>query len=295
MEKINLNFFGEEVSIEIPKDLALLRTKISEKYSLSSSDASEIILYYIKDTKKTYIINENDFTKFKELKISTIFLDVNQNSKLYLDNVTQIKEEIKKEEENKKEKEKVNEEKKEEDKKEEIDVEKAKEEISKLDSEIDEITKKQKEKNKLYNDKISEVIKQIVELEKLKDHLNMEKDLDFYELKDKKTELEKKRKEIKKKIEPEIVLKASKPAPKFTGGYRSGQNNFPYSKAALDKNFENQRKYFEKLNAAKEKRMKERKALEEQKSLEAKNEINLKDIQTNIPGTIPVFEKVNKY
>ena len=91
MEKINLNFFGEEVSIEIPKDLALLRTKISEKYSLSSSDASEIILYYIKDTKKTYIINENDFTKFKELKFSTIFLDVNQNSKLYLDNITQIK------------------------------------------------------------------------------------------------------------------------------------------------------------------------------------------------------------
>ena len=36
--------------------------------------------------------------------------------------------------------------------------------------------------------------------------------------------------EIKKKIEPpKIVLKAPKPAPKFTGGYRSGQNNFPYS------------------------------------------------------------------
>ena len=48
------------------------------------------------------------------------------------------------------------------------------------------------------------------------------------------------------------------------------------------------------MNAAKEKRMKERKALEEQKALEAKNEINLKDIQANIPGAIPVFEKVNR-
>ena len=47
--------------------------------------------------------------------------------------------------------------------------------------------KKEKEKNKLYNSKISEVIKQIVELEKIRDHLDMEKDLDFYELKDKKT------------------------------------------------------------------------------------------------------------
>ena len=53
MEKINLNFFGEEVSVEIPKDLTSLRDKISEKYSLSKSDVMEIILYYVKDTKKT--------------------------------------------------------------------------------------------------------------------------------------------------------------------------------------------------------------------------------------------------
>ena len=52
MEKINLNFFGEEVSIDLPKDLTSLRAKISEKYSLSSSDAAEIILYYAQDTKK---------------------------------------------------------------------------------------------------------------------------------------------------------------------------------------------------------------------------------------------------
>ena len=48
------------------------------------------------------------------------------------------------------------------------------------------------------------------------------------------------------------------------------------------------------MNAAKEKRMQERKALAEQKALEAKNEINLKDIQSNIPDAIPVFIQVNK-
>ena len=98
MEKLTLNFFGEEVAIGIPKDIAELRAKISEKYSLSSSETSEIILYYVKDSKKIYIINGNDFSKFKEFKISTIFLDVNQNSKLYLDNATKVKEEMKKEE-----------------------------------------------------------------------------------------------------------------------------------------------------------------------------------------------------
>ena len=89
MEKIVLNFFGEQATIDKPKDLAMLRKKISEKYSLSSSDAAEIILFYVKDSKKIYIINENDLNNFKQCKISTLFLDVNQNSKLYLDNVSQ--------------------------------------------------------------------------------------------------------------------------------------------------------------------------------------------------------------
>ena len=51
MEKICLNFFGEEVIIDTPKDLSSLREQISEKYSLSKSDVAEIILYYVKDSK----------------------------------------------------------------------------------------------------------------------------------------------------------------------------------------------------------------------------------------------------
>ena len=51
MEKINLNFFGEEVAINTPEDISSLKEQIAEKYSLSKSDVSEIILYYIKDSK----------------------------------------------------------------------------------------------------------------------------------------------------------------------------------------------------------------------------------------------------
>ena len=296
MEKINLNFFGEEVTIDTPKDLVALRAKISEKYSLSSSDVAEIILYYVKDSKKNYIINGNDFSKFKEFKIDTIFLDVSQNSKLYLKNVSQLKEEIKKETENEKDKknEEKKEEKKEEEKKEEIDIEQTKQEIEKINSELVELTKAQSEKNQLYNDKISEIVKQIVELEKMKEHLTMERDLDFYELGDKKGELNKKKDELKKKIEPkkEVILKQ---APKSkVRSFPGGPNHFPIQTEALRRNEEKRIKYFEKLNAAKEKRMKERKALEEQKALESKNEINLKDIKLNIPGAIPVFAKVNE-
>ena len=183
MEKINLNFFGEEVAINTPKDLTSLRAKISEKYSLSSSDVAEIILYYVKDSKKIYIINGNDFLKYIESKIPTIFLDVNQNSKLYLDNITQVKDEIKKEETKKEKKE---EEKKEEEKKEEeIDIEKGKQEVERLKAEIEKNEQAQKEKNKLYNDKVSELIKQIAELEQLKSDLMMERDLDLDELREK--------------------------------------------------------------------------------------------------------------
>ena len=289
MEKLTLNFFGEEVAIDTPKDIAELRAKISEKYSLSSSETAEIILYYVKDSKKIYIINGNDFSKFKEFKISTIFLDVNQNSKLYLDNATKVKEEMKKEEKKKEEK------KEEVKKEEEVDVEKIKKEIEKINSEIKELSKAQDEKNKLYNEKISEIAKQIVELEKMKSDLTMEKNLDFYELGDKKSVLYKKREELKKKMMPkkeeEPVLKgAAKP---MSRGFRGGPNHFPVNTAALRKNEEERLKFFAELEKAKEKRMKERKALEEQKSLEAKNELILKDIKLNMTETIPVFVKVN--
>ena len=89
----------------------------------------------------------------------------------------------------------------------------------------------------------------------------MERDLDMCEYRDKRSEVQKKIDEIKKKITPkkkeEIILKEfPKPVKKMGYQIRSGQNNFPYPKESLKRNFENQKKYFQRLNAAKEKRMK---------------------------------------
>ena len=201
MEKLDLNFFGEQVAIDYPKDLSLLRKKISEKYSLSSSDAAEIILFYVKDSKKIYIINENDLNNFKQCKIYTLFLDVNQNSKLYLDNISQLKKE---KEEKKEEKQEIKEESKEEIKENEnqeiMDVEKTKKEIEELKIKSEEILQKQREKRKLYEDKRCEVIMQKNELEKLDEELSLECAVDMEEFSDKINEINKKIEELKKKI-----------------------------------------------------------------------------------------------
>ena len=93
MEQLTLNFFGEEAKIEYPSNLQALRAQISEKYLLSPSDSNEIILYYVQDNQKYYIINGTDFSKFKDTKVNILFLDVNQNSKLYLDNASELSEE----------------------------------------------------------------------------------------------------------------------------------------------------------------------------------------------------------
>ena len=103
MEQLTLNFFGEEAKIKYPSNLQALRAQISEKYLLSPSDSNEIILYYVQDNQKHYIINGTDFSKFKDTKVNILFLDVNQNSKLYLDNASKLSEEKSKSEKDQKE------------------------------------------------------------------------------------------------------------------------------------------------------------------------------------------------
>ena len=197
MEKINLNFFGEQVSIDSPKDLTMLRKNISEKYSLSSSDAAEIMLFYIKDSKKIYITNENDFNNFKNFKISTIFLDVNKNSKLYLDNISQLKDE--KKDKKQEIKEESNKESKGNEKQEIIDIEKTKKEIEELKAKSEEILQKQREKRTLYEDKRREIILQKQELEKMDEELSLECAVDMEEFSDKRNEINKKIEELKKR------------------------------------------------------------------------------------------------
>ena len=162
------------------------------------------------------------------------------------------------------------------------------------------VDQKIKETAKKYDDKITELIKQIVELDNIKSDLSLERAMDMEELYDERKKIFEKIDIIKKRIKPpkkkeeDVVLKAA-PSDSNKGKYfiRSGQNNFPYSKEAMKKNYENKRKFEEKLKAAKEKRMKERKELE-LKIEEMKKQDEIKEILPNIPSSVPVFTKVEK-
>ena len=93
MESLTLDFFGEKVTIRKPKDLSILRIMISEKFGFSDTDSTEILIYYEKDNKKTYIINEEDYSNFKNLKLPTLYLDIEKNSRLYMSSLEKVKEE----------------------------------------------------------------------------------------------------------------------------------------------------------------------------------------------------------
>ena len=93
MKKISLNFFGEEVSINMPTDLSSLRQQISEKFMFNPSDAAEIVVSYAKDIGKKIIETEQDFVNFISDKINKVYLDISQNSKLYLNNFSTLKKE----------------------------------------------------------------------------------------------------------------------------------------------------------------------------------------------------------
>ena len=90
-EKINLNFFGEEICIPVQKDLTSIRSTISTKFCFTDSDAQEILLYYIKGDKKIIIKSEEDYKIFLQEKTKKIILDISQSSKIYQKNLEEIK------------------------------------------------------------------------------------------------------------------------------------------------------------------------------------------------------------
>ena len=83
MDKLSLNFFGEQVEVKIPETLASLRKDISEKFLFSPSDTAELIISYAKDLGKKIIETENDFKEFIKNKVFKIDLDVDQNSQIF--------------------------------------------------------------------------------------------------------------------------------------------------------------------------------------------------------------------
>ena len=93
MKNISLNFFDEEISINMPNSLDSLRKEISEKFMFSPADAAEIIISYMKDFGKKIIQTEKDFTNFISNQICKIDLDISPDSKLYLKNLNSLQKE----------------------------------------------------------------------------------------------------------------------------------------------------------------------------------------------------------
>ena len=74
--KLNLDLFGEIISIDQPTNLFNLKQKISESYALKKSDVDELVLSYNKEAKSIYIENEDDYKAFLDSKITEIHIDI---------------------------------------------------------------------------------------------------------------------------------------------------------------------------------------------------------------------------
>ena len=121
MKNISLNFYGEEVLIECPKDYVSLKKQIAMQYQLSLSDILEIDISYMKNEQKKLIKSEIDFKTFLHSRVPKLNLDIKESSQLYQkslldlqnkakDDLVQLEMLKKQKEENKKKQEKENEE-----------------------------------------------------------------------------------------------------------------------------------------------------------------------------------------
>ena len=170
MNKLILNFFGEEVTVDTPKSLNSLKKEISDKFFFSPSDAEEVLVSYINELKKSFIKTEQDFIDFIKKKIYKVDLDISPDSQLYKRSVLQIKEETEKDKKELDELIKKKEELK--NKKKELKDQRQKE-IKEIGEKIKELAKKKRKlvrKTNLEKDKISNEItnmnQKIVDIQK---------------------------------------------------------------------------------------------------------------------------------
>ena len=178
MSKTTLNFFGEETIVDTPKNIPILRSKIVEKYLFSKQDAAEIILYYIKDNKKIYIINGNDLSQYKESKISTIYLDVNQNSKLYLDSATELDKEN----------------------------QKSQRELDELNKKFKNFSKNKEKIEQAFEDELKQINLKIMEMNKKKCEIIKKKDIELIKMIKEKEHFEEKIYYLQKKLSLPITV-----------------------------------------------------------------------------------------
>ena len=218
MNKLILNFFGEEVTVDTPKSLSNLKKEISDKFFFSPSDAEEVLVSYINELKKSFIKTEQDFIDFIKKKIYKVDLDISPDSQLYKRSVLQIKEETEKDKKELDELIKKKEELK--NKKKELKDQRQKE-IKEIREKIKELTKKMRKlvrKTNLEKDKISNEItntnQKIADIQKkLGLPVTEEKKIEKPKAKQKQEKKKKStiiKKIVKKDIKKKVVKKAEK-------------------------------------------------------------------------------------
>ena len=209
MNKLSLNFFGEQVEVNIPETLASLRKNISEKFCFSPSDTAELVITYAKDLGKKIIETENDFREFVKNKVFKVDLDVDPNSKIFQNSLVKLQEE------------------KEADQKEldnllsqsqELKSEKKKK-VSEAKKKIDELTLKRKETEKRRKETIAKFDREIKKIKTEIDKIKKQADTEKMKITKKENELNKSIDEIKVKlgipVEKKEKLKSKvKPKPK---------------------------------------------------------------------------------
>ena len=198
MKNISLNFFGEEISINMPNSLASLRNEISEKFMFSPSDAAEIIVSYMKDLGKKIIQTEQDFSNFISNQIGKIDLDISPDSQLYLKNLDNLQKES---EEAKKEIEICIKKKEELKKKKETLLKKGKEQLEIIEKKINILNKERNNLKKKINDDKKQLGKEEeendIKIKTLKEKLGLKDE-------------EKEKPKVKKVIKKKTILKTKK-------------------------------------------------------------------------------------
>ena len=94
MEKLLINFLGEEIKVDFPNDLSDLYKKIMNNLFLSEKDVKELLITYTEDFDKVLLIeNEDDFIRFIEAKANKIDIEINQESELYKNSKKKVQKE----------------------------------------------------------------------------------------------------------------------------------------------------------------------------------------------------------
>ena len=188
MSKIALNFFGEIISVEKPQSLEALRKEIARLFCFSTQDASEILLTYNENGDKLIISSEEDLKAFLDSKNSIIDLDISQNSKIYKDNLNQLKEESIKDkktlEELLKKREELNEIK-------EAQIISDKEEIKKIQSQIMELWKQKASIRKQMFENVCKIDKEKREIDQKIEEIQKKLGIKVTKPEEKKPEMEK--------------------------------------------------------------------------------------------------------